>query len=68
MRLLRAFLIAAVALFAGTASVHAEALGVDRIQPAELQVPVDHYVGFTGHTDDGSALYLCSSPFFWCLW
>ncbi|MAQ95046.1 MAG: phage major capsid protein [Rhodothermaceae bacterium] len=54
MRLLRAFLIAAVALFAGTASVHAEALGVDRIQPAELQVPVDHYVGFTGHTDDGS--------------
>ncbi|MEO0557386.1 MAG: phage major capsid protein [Bacteroidota bacterium] len=44
-----------VALVAGTASVHAETFGVEPPRTGDLQVAVDHYVGFTGHADDGSA-------------
>jgi len=55
MRTLFAFLIAACAFVGG---VHAETLGVERTGPAELQVPAEHYVGFTGHADDGTAVRL----------
>ena len=55
MRALRSLLIALVALVAGTASAHAETFGVEPPRTGDLYVAVDHYVGFTGHADDGSA-------------
>ena len=55
MRALSALLTTMLALAAGTATAHAETFGVERHR-VFLEVPVDHYVGFTGHADDGSGV------------
>lgn len=53
MRFLRSFLVAALALVGVTAAAHAETFGAEPYSPDPFEVPVDHYVGFTGHADDG---------------
>lgn len=51
MRAIAALLATLLVAFAGTAGAHAETFGAERYQPDMLQVPVDHYVGFTAHAD-----------------
>ncbi len=53
MRFLRSFLVAALALVGVTAAAHAETFGAEPYSPDPFEIPVDHYVGFTGHSDDG---------------
>ena len=55
MRALSALLMTMLALVAGTATAHAETFGVERHR-VYLEVPVDHYVGYTGHADDGAGV------------
>ena len=55
MRAIAFIFMALVAAFAPTAGAHADDLGVERVQLAPLEVPVDHYVGFTAHADGQGA-------------
>ncbi|MEM6286635.1 MAG: phage major capsid protein [Bacteroidota bacterium] len=55
MRLLRSFLVAAIALIGVTAAAHAETFGAEPYAPDPFETPVDNYIGFTGHAGDGVA-------------
>ena len=46
---------ALVALVGGTATAHAETFGVTKHRTF-LEVPVEHYVGYTDHADDGRGI------------